>query len=1307
MPKAGPPRAARGFLLVVTSLALLGPASAAPAETAPDAFTIDLQQRSIQPTAGIAPTLAAELGRALADGETRHVYLQFWDHPDAIARDELAGISVELLDYVGGRAWQAALRGPGASELLDDTGRAFGLRWLGPIASEDKLAPGVLPEKSSRRGIAVHLFSDVKPAHGRKLLEASDVAAIDRLAVGNAFVGVADAAAIEALSLADPVAWIEPVLPLGSGEADRARLFVQSNTIQQFDPITGQARGYVGDGVRVAVFENHHVGEGHPDLQPRVQRGDTDPWDPEFHTTAVAGLVAGSGVRSAHKSAHGSPWQYRGTAPAASIFTYDFQVGEGTTPEDELKNYVSDLLDAVNHRNVAIGANAWGDTDGCASGGYKSLTYDLDAAVAGVKEFKSPLIVVFSAGNDRDGFDDGSGGQDTSCLRDKAPPFRNYETLNYPKAAKNVIVVGAVDSANDRMTEWSNWGPTKDGRLKPDVVAGGLHDGTPTNSISVGDNFKGQPAGAANQQAYRASSYPYANYPGATKANNPKYFYGWLAMTSAAAATTSGAVAQLVEAWRDRLETEIDPLPATVRAMLAQTARDLDDATPWYNPGPDYASGYGVVQIEDAIDLIGRGQIVQGKVVPGRPDRFAIDVPAGTTSLKFTLAWDDPPPARSSSQVLVNDLDLYVLDPNGVRYRPWILDRTNAAAGAVQNLRDWQNNLEQVMVAAETGKGPLPQGTWEVVIDPYDVPEAPQRYGLAGSAPLRPAVDVMLVLDRSGSMTEPASAGMPDTKIETLRAAATQLVQAMRPNEGFGLGLVQFNQNVVPFPAGAEAALALHTSARAATLANSTIPSIQAGGRTSIGDGLEEATKQLATPVAVDHDRVVLLVTDGKENEPKSIGDVKANLIAQDVTVHVLGLGHGAGVDADRLSDLALDTGGSYRITADHVAFRKLFIETLADVVHWSAVTDPAGRLTADETATVPFTLAADETGALITVLWEGVPEALEAALVTPSGAVLDPISGTRGVHFTRGDRFLQVTLDPPFHGRLADVWAGTWQLRLEAARPIPAGRFVRYDVGVFAEGGARLELDASVRPLAGEPLQLSARLERDGRPLLGASVGVEAFLPSVALADLLGEPSVAFEPQMVAGDPVSSVDRKLRLLDGERALLGQRRVMIDLLDDGEHGDGEAGDGVYGNVLTATDIPGHYAFRAIARAVPAGARTTSREASLHLNVGLRLNLDASRLAVETPTTGEPAVRIALTPRDGAGRLLGPGHIIEARLVDVGGTEALRLEDHLDGRYAVTAALPRWTRLGETEMELLVDGRRLTELVLPTAGSSGR
>ena len=46
----------------------------------------------------------------------------------------------------------------------------------------------------------------------------------------------------------------------------------------------------------------------------------------------------------------------------------------------------------------------------------------------------------------------------------------------------------------------------------------------------------------------------------------------------------------------------------------------------------------------------------------------------GETTLKATLAWDDPPAAPNVVTNLVNDLELRVYDPAGGVHFPWTLD---------------------------------------------------------------------------------------------------------------------------------------------------------------------------------------------------------------------------------------------------------------------------------------------------------------------------------------------------------------------------------------------------------------------------------------------------------------------------------------------------------------------------------------------------------------------------------------------------------------------------------------------------------
>jgi hypothetical protein len=87
---------------------------------------------------------------------------------------------------------------------------------------------------------------------------------------------------------------------------------------------------------------------------------------------------------------------------------------------------------------------------------------------------------------------------------------------------------------------------------------------------------------------------------------------------------------------------------------------------------------------------------------------------------------------------LVNDLDLVLLDPNGVRQHVWTLDPLDPSAAAVRTQPDHLNNLEQVLVSA-----PLP-GTWQVEVRGHSVPVGPQSFSLVSSHDLSNAPHVQI-----------------------------------------------------------------------------------------------------------------------------------------------------------------------------------------------------------------------------------------------------------------------------------------------------------------------------------------------------------------------------------------------------------------------------------------------------------------------------------------------------------------------------------------------------------------------------------
>jgi PKD repeat protein/streptogramin lyase len=403
-----------------------------------------------------------------------------------------------------------------------------------------------------------------------------------------------------------------------------------------------------------------------------------------LHATHVAGTASGAGTLSALLS--GSANQWKGMAPDARIVSYEWT------------DAVAEHEPAVNNHWIDISQNSWGylvDSNNCSFFGDYTLTEgEYDAIVRG--GFGKPVNVVFSAGNERNRTDCG------------IPARGGYSTIASPATGKNIITVGAVNSDNNTMTSFSSWGPVDDGRIKPDLVAPGCE---------------------AGGEGYIHSTMPGDIYGG----------HGWCG-TSMAAPTVSGITALMIEQFRTAFSA--DPLPSTVKGTLIHTARDLE------NPGPDYKTGFGVIDAKSAVDIIKDRALFEGAINnTGEINTYTIEVPQGITELKVTLAWDDAPGSPNSASELINDLDLVLVSPQGAQYLPWKLDPANPAAPATTG-PDHVNNVEQVFVASPAA------GTWTVRVTGTAVPHPAQSYSLVsnrfGSAELKYAAQKIATLYNDG-----------------------------------------------------------------------------------------------------------------------------------------------------------------------------------------------------------------------------------------------------------------------------------------------------------------------------------------------------------------------------------------------------------------------------------------------------------------------------------------------------------------------------------------------------------------------------
>ena len=457
------------------------------------------------------------------------------------------------------------------------------------------------------------------------------------------------------------VLYIEPALPKFSELNNSNRIVTQADSAQS------SPYSLDGDGVVVMVYDGGYGYSGHGDFGGRHTTRDSAGMSD--HATHVAGTIGGDGS--------GSGGQYRGMAPAVTIESYGFEQ-EGGLQEGFLYTDPGDLeqdySQAINSygavlANNSIGTNTASNGFPCEWTGDYGITSNLiDSVVRG--DLGGDIRIVWANGNER---------QTSNC-------GSNYNTTAPPACAKNHITVGAFNSEDESMTYFSSWGPTDDGRIKPDISAPGCQsndDGGVTSCSSSGG---------------------YTSKCG----------------TSMACPTVTGLSALIVQDWRNLYPGESDLMNSTLKALLAHTAEDK------FNTGPDCQYGYGSVRVVDAIDHIRAGNHAELEISQGETVEMMIFVEQPGV-VKATIAWDDVPATPLVIPSLVNDIDIVVVDPNGTTHYPWTIDPNNPGNPAVRTQADHLNNIEQVQIDAGQS------GVYRIIMTGYNIAQGPQSFGLMAS----------------------------------------------------------------------------------------------------------------------------------------------------------------------------------------------------------------------------------------------------------------------------------------------------------------------------------------------------------------------------------------------------------------------------------------------------------------------------------------------------------------------------------------------------------------------------------------------
>jgi hypothetical protein len=253
-----------------------------------------------------------------------------------------------------------------------------------------------------------------------------------------------------------------------------------------------------------------------------------------------------------------------------------------------------------------------------------------------------------------------------------------YFTVSDAAAAKNTLTVGPWSGANRDSatgairtlgpeTSFGNWGPTLDGRIKPDLVAPGV------NILS---------AGFASPEAYST-----------------------LTGSSQAAPHVAAVAGLLVQHWQDAgLSGALRA--STLKGLLLHSA---DDIAP---TGPDPSTGWGLLNALKAAELLDQhieapaaGHLVEG-FFQSDPLQKAYHANGGP--VKVTLVWTDPPSEKDNDSTphLVHDLDVRVRTEDGQTYLPYVLSSPQPAGKWAASKGD--NNVDPVeQVLTDPVEGPI------------------------------------------------------------------------------------------------------------------------------------------------------------------------------------------------------------------------------------------------------------------------------------------------------------------------------------------------------------------------------------------------------------------------------------------------------------------------------------------------------------------------------------------------------------------------------------------------------------------------
>jgi trimeric autotransporter adhesin len=324
-------------------------------------------------------------------------------------------------------------------------------------------------------------------------------------------------------------------------------------TATKTDTLWSAPYGLTGSGYeKLGIWDESGVRLTHQELVGRVIQMDMAD-SLSNHATHVAGTLVASGTVA----------QARGMAPDAALQAFDWNHDLG-----EMYEASGSGMELSNHSYLYLtgwDGNDWfGDVTISQNEAYGFGYYGSTVAAIDELAYQRPYyLIVKAVGNERD---DTAPPPGTAHTHNRIGTYYDthysdhfddgYDTIPWRGNAKNILTVGAIEDlpvymspADVIMSRFSSWGPTDDGRIKPDIVGNGVRV---YSSLASGDSA-------------------YASWNG----------------TSMASPNVTGTLALLRQLYQST-HAGARMRSSTLKALLLHTAKEAGDGD-----GPDYRFGWG------------------------------------------------------------------------------------------------------------------------------------------------------------------------------------------------------------------------------------------------------------------------------------------------------------------------------------------------------------------------------------------------------------------------------------------------------------------------------------------------------------------------------------------------------------------------------------------------------------------------------------------------------------------------------------------------------------------------------------------